>query len=504
MTGWPVPDYVRLHAAGQPQRTACVELATGRAWTYAELDDDIARCVSALRTRGLEPGDRIAVLARNSVWLLILQQALMRIGAIFVPLNWRLAPAEIEALLADCAPGLLVVDEASASLATDCLHGRSALTLEALVAAIEAATPDRASSAADADAPSIILYTSGTSGRPKGVIVTERNAFFTACNFGVLGRVTNRSVFLCDSPIFHVIGLLASFRPGLMQGATMLVSPGFDPALTFARLADAALGVTHYFCVPQMAQMLRQALGFDPARLRGLTAIFTGGAPNPPQDIRTWLAEGVTMVDGFGMTEAGTVLGMPPEPEMIAAKAGSAGLPAPTLSLRIIDEAGTELGAGQVGELQIKGPNVTPGYWRRPDETAAAFTDDGWFRTGDLARRDADGFYSLVDRRKDMFISGGENVYPAEVEQVLLEHPAIAEAAVVGVSDSNWGEVGRAFVVTRNGAVALAAELAAHCGGRLARYKIPKSFVQLDALPRTGSGKVNKQQLRNADIGEPA
>ena len=502
MTGLPVPDYVRLHAVGQPHRRACVELATGRSWTYAELDADIARCVAVMRTHGVGRGDRIAVLSRNSVWLLVLQQALMRLGAIFVPLNWRLAAAEIDLLIADCDPLLLVTDQACAQLAETCAGGSALLTLDQLAAAIESAEPDRSEPPVDSDAPSIILYTSGTSGRPKGVIVTERNAFFTASNFSVLGRVSNRSTFLCDSPKFHVIGLLTSFRPGLMQGGTMLVSPGFDPALTFARLADPALGITHYFCVPQMAKMLRRVPGFDPGRLRGLTALFTGGAPNPPQDIRTWLAEGVTMADGYGSTEAGTVLGMPPEPEVIAVKAGSAGLPAPTLALRIVDGAGTKIGDDAVGELQIYGPNVTPGYWRRPEETAAAFTADGWFRTGDLARRDGDGFFTLVDRLKDMFISGGENIYPAEIEQVLLDHPAIAEVAVIGVPDPQWGEVGHAYVVTKAEAAGLAADLAAHCSMRLARYKIPKSFVQIDALPRTGSGKVMKQQLRGVALAQ--
>jgi fatty-acyl-CoA synthase len=500
MTGLPVPDHVRLHASGQPHRRACVDLATSRAWTYAQLDADIARCVTVMRGRGVGCGDRIAVLSRNSVWLLVLQQALMRLGAIFVPLNWRLAAAEIDLLIEDCEPLLLVSDQASASIAQECRGGFALLALNELVAEIEAAEPDKSASPVDADAPSIILYTSGTSGRPKGVIITERNAFFTASNFSVLGRVTNRSVFLCDSPKFHVIGLLTSFRPGLMQGGTMLVSPGFDPAMTFARLADPSLGITHYFCVPQMARMLRKAPGFDPGRLNGLTALFTGGAPNPPQDIRMWLAEGVVMADGYGSTEAGTVLGMPPEREVIAAKAGSAGLPAPTLKLRIVDDTGMALGDEQVGELQIKGPNVTPGYWQRPEETAAAFTADGWFRTGDLARRDRDGFFTLVDRLKDMFISGGENIYPAEIEQVLLNHPAVAEVAVVGVPDAQWGEVGRVFFVGTGGA-GLAGELAALCSGQLARYKIPKSFVRLDALPRTGTGKVQKQQLR--DLAPP-
>jgi fatty-acyl-CoA synthase len=502
MTGWPVPDYVRLHAAGQPERLACVELATGRRWTYAQLDRSIARMITVLLARSIRDGDRIAVLARNSVWQLVLQQALMRLGAIFVPLNWRLAPAEIDQLLADAEPALFVVDESCAKLAGDCAVPSPLESLEALAQVSDAAAPAESDRATDADAASIILYTSGTSGRPKGVIVSERNAFFTAVNFGVLGRMNNDSTYLCDSPMFHVIGLLTSIRPALMQGATMLVSAGFDPAATFARLSDPALGVTHYFCVPQMAAMLREAPGFDASQLTNLTALFTGGAPNPPQNVRAWLAEGVTMADGFGMTEAGTVLGMPPERDVIGAKAGSAGLPAPTLSLRIVDEQGAVLGLDEVGELQIRGPNITPGYWRRPDETAKALTQDGWFRSGDLARRDAEGFYTLVDRRKDMFISGGENIYPAEVEQVLLGHPAVAEAAVIGVPDAQWGEVGRAFVVARASEADLAAALARHCSGRLAKYKIPKRFILVDALPRTGSGKVMKQKLRDAALAD--
>jgi fatty-acyl-CoA synthase len=478
MPGWAAPDFVALHAAGQPGRLACVELASGRRWTYGALHESIARCVTVLLGRGLGEGDRVAVLARNSAWQLILQQALVRIGAIFVPLNWRLAGAEIETLVDECAPALLLDDAALAALGDE----------------IDAAVPAFPARANDADAPSIILFTSGTSGRAKGVVVTERNAFFTAVNFSLLGQVDRASVFLCDTPMFHVIGLLTSLRPALMQGGTVLISPGFDPAVTSARLAHPALGVTHYFCVPQMAKMLRDAPGFDPARLAGLRAMFTGGAPNPAADILAWLADGVRMVDGYGMTEAGTVLGMPLDPDLIAAKAGAAGLAAPTLALRIVTANGADASPDMVGELQLKGPNVTPGYWNRPEETAAAFTEDGWFRTGDLGRRDADGFVTLVDRKKDMFISGGENVYPAEVENVLLRHPQVSEAAVVGMADPKWGEVGRAFVVAAGPCTEAA--LAEHCGAHLARYKIPGSFLLVDALPRTGSGKVMKQALR--------
>ena len=496
MPCWPVPDYVRLHAAGQPDRLACVDLASGRRWTYVQLDRSIACCVSVLVDRAILPGDRVAMLARNSVWQLIVQQALMRIGAILAPLNWRLSPSELDALFDDCQPALLLVDEVGGPLADACAHRCARSSLADLIAAADRAQPAAPGHLGDADQPSLLLFTSGTSGRSKGVIVTERNAFFTAANFTVLGRVDNRSVFLCDSPMFHVIGVLTSLRPVLMQGGTVYISAGFDATATYRRLADPELGITHYFCVPQMAQMLRGAEGFDPASLRHLRALFTGGAPNPPENIRLWLSEGVRMVDGFGMTEVGTVLGMPIESEIIAEKAGSAGLPAPTLSLRIVSEDGLEVPANTVGELQIAGPNVTPGYWRRPSETEAAFTRDGWFRTGDLGRRDADGFVFLVDRRKDMFISGGENVYPAEVERVLAAYPGVSDVAVIGVASAEWGEVGTAFVACRPDDAPGADELAAFCRKHLARYKVPTSFRFVEALPRTASGKVQKHLLR--------
>lgn len=493
MPAWTTPDPVALHARTQPDRVACVDLASGRRWTYAALDDAIQRAVGVLETGyGIEPGQRIAALARNSADLLILQQAAMRLGAIFVPVNWRLASAEQQVILADCDPALLMHDTVP-----EMVRPKRYMTVDvaAFAAAVAARAPAPRRPLPASDAPSIILYTSGTSGRPKGVIVTERNALATAVNFGVLGRVGNASVFLCDAPMFHVIGLITSLRPPLLQGGTVLISPGFDAGLTNRRLADPALGVTHYFCVPQMARMLHDHPDFAPANWTSLTAIFTGGAPNPAANINWWLEQGVCMVDGFGMTEAGTVLGMPVEADRIARKAGSAGLPAPTIGLRIVDEDGRDVAAGEPGEIWLSGPSITSGYWNRPEETAAAFTADGWFRTGDIARQDDEGFVTLVDRRKDMFISGGENVYPVEIEMVLLDHPDIAEAAVIGVADGRWGEVGRAFVVLKPGRVVDPVALASHCGARIARYKVPKEFLIMDVLPRTASGKIQKHIL---------
>ncbi len=491
----PASDLVAHHARSQPDRLACLDLATERRWSYAQLDIATQRAVTTLRRRyGIGPGQRVAVIARNSADLLILQQAVTRIGAIFVPINWRLAPPEQSRILADCAPRLLVRDEAMTppEWPGDC----RAVALSIVADQMRADDPAARQPCPPAEAPSIILYTSGTSGRPKGVVISERAMLTTAINFGILAQVGHSSVFLCDTPMFHVIGLVTSLRAPLLHGGSVLISAGFDPGTTNRRLADPALGVTHYFCVPQMADMLRRNEDFAPGRWTSLRALFTGGAPNPAANIRWWLERGITMVDGYGMTEAGTILGMPLDPQIIARKAGSAGLPGPLLSLRIVDPSGRDLPAGEPGELLVAGPNLMLGYWNLPGETAGALTPDGWLRTGDIGRMDEDGFVTLVDRRKDMFISGGENIFPAEVEAALLRHPDVAEVAVLGMADPEWGEVGHAYVVLEPGKALDGPALADHCSQHLARFKVPRHFHEVEALPRTASGKIQKHLLR--------
>ncbi len=491
-------DFIALHARSRPASPALVDAESRRNLTYAQLDRAIASAVTVLLGLGAAEGSRVAILSRNRFEILILHFACARVGAILVPLNWRLSPVELESILLDCAPDVLVSDGVAAA---EVPAGCTAVDLETLSMLIRDAeeAPGRHS---DPDLPSLMLYTSGTSGWPKGAMLSERNLLATALNFTVLGQVTPNSVFLADAPMFHVIGLVTNFRPALLMGGTVVVSSGFDPLTTLARLADEELLISHYFCVPQMADMLRASPAFDPKGLRSLVAIFTGGAPHPAASIRQWLDDGITIADGYGMTEAGTVLGMPLDREVIARKAGSAGLLPPTIRHRIVDEQDRPCAPGEVGELLLSGDNITGGYWNRPEETAKAFTDDGFFRTGDLVRSDQDGFFYLVDRKKDMFISGGENVYPAEVEAALREHPDIAEACVVGMPDAQWGEVGHAVLVLRPGASMDEGAIRAHCEQRLARYKLPKKILALDQLPRTGSGKVIKSELQKRLLEE--
>ena len=396
---------------------------------------------AALGARGVGAGDRVAVLAKNRVSLVVLHLACALMRAIFVPLNWRLVSTELEPILWAAEPALVLGDALLGEA------GFSGLGLDEFEAEAQVTEPLPARHYGQ-DEVSLILYTSGTSGRPKGVMLSERNLWATGQNFAVLAKVDSKSVVLCDTPMFHVIGLIGNVRPALMHGGAILVSDGFVPARTLARLGDEKLGVTHYFCVPQMAAMMRGDPSFNPHALRGLTGLFSGGAPLPAEAIRAWAKDGIPLANGYGMTEAaGTVSCMPQDLSEIGGNAGAVGLIPPGVEVRIVNEAGDDLGASVQGEILVRGENVSAGYWRRPEETRVAFTAEGWFRSGDIGSVDDNGYLFVMDRKKDMFISGGENVYPAEVEAVLAELPAIAQAAVIGVADERWGEVGRAYVI---------------------------------------------------------
>jgi fatty-acyl-CoA synthase len=496
-------DFIAHFARTTPHGLAVHDFTSGRRFTYAELDDCVDRAAHVLRQRlGKPQGERVAVLSRNSAEMLALHFACVRSGAIFVPLNWRLAPGEIGFMLADCEPALLVyepmfADRVAGQVIPALLLDDSADGFAAAARAAPRPTAPGTGVAVDADTPITILYSSGTTGRSKGVIVTQLNAFAGALNLALGTQCSARSVFLCDMPMFHTAGLFAAARVPLLVGGTVHISQKFDAPVTYERLADGALGITHYFCVTQMAMLMRQLPGFDGRRLAHLTALITGGAPNPPAHILRWIEDGVMMVNGWGMSEICSATAQPVgDLERIRLNPAAVGLPHLTVDMKLMDANGREVGTGVPGEIWVRGANVTPGYWRRPELNRTAF-QDGWFRTGDVGVRDAQGFYTIVDRIKDMFISGGENVYPAEVEAVIVELASVVDVAVVGIPDEQWGEVGCAFVVPAARTSLDAATLAAHCQSRLARFKVPKRFEIVETLPRTPSGKVQKHLLRD-------
>ncbi|MEP7240682.1 MAG: AMP-binding protein [Devosia sp.] len=487
----PAPDFTTdplASAAAHPGKVAIVDLATGARHSYAELASLAGRAAGWITAMlgGSAAGERVAYLGRNGVELLALALGAERCGAIFVPLNWRLAAPELEALITDCSPRLIVAQDEFLSL----LPAGTAIRagLDAIAQA-----PAAAARRLEADRPIILLYTSGTTGTPKGVVVTAMNAFAAALNFIAVAELAPASVTLSDLPMFHTIGLIAVARSTLMSGGTLVVTDRFAAGRTLAALADPALGVTHYFAVPVLAEALLRDAGFAPEALGRLHAMFMGGAPLAPSLIERFGSFGVPLVNGYGMSEAGTAIHVPIDRDAVWRSAGAVGLPAPHIAVRLVDD-GRDVADGEVGEIWLRGPSVTPGYWRRPEETALAFAD-GWYRTGDVARREPSGFYRIVDRLKDMYVSGGENVYPAEVEAALVAHPAIADAAVLGVPDARWGESGVAFIVPRDAPVDTE-ELRAHAVSRLAKYKVPVTFISIDAVPRSAAGKILKPALR--------
>lgn len=498
--GWLATDVVARQCSIRPGRLAVRELATGRDLTFAQLEDRLRRTDALLRS-AVSPGGRIALLARNSLHHVALFYGCARAGAVFVPLNWRLSGPELAILFEDARPELVIYEaefarEAEVALAAVpaaraiCIRPDGADPFGEMAAA----TPPRPPSPIAPLSPSMLLYTSGTTGRPKGVVVTPKSAFFAALNFTCVGELGADHAQLCEAPMFHVVGLLAIMHASLLAGAVLHLSDRFAPTATLQRLTDPSLGVTHFFCVPQMAKALLEEPGSAAFDLSGLR-LFTGGAPMPADLTLALIERGVRPANGYGMSENGTVLGVPLDPEVARRKAGSAGLPAPAIEIRLVGPDGADVADGEVGEIWLRGPSVATAYWNQPEATATAFSN-GWFRTGDAARRDADGFYFIVDRWKDMYITGGENVYPAEVEAVITAMEAVADAAVVGVPDPRWGECGCAFVVLREGARIGADAVTAWCEANLARYKRPRHVTFVDALPRTASGKLQKDILR--------
>jgi len=501
--GLETDDPLVFRAKVGPNRPAVIEVATGKHLSYRELDELVSRCAGFLAKMFPDGEDqpRIAYLGRNSIAEIVACLGCQRFGAVFVPLNWRLSAIELQQILADCRPHMLIVDQEFSGFAGEFgLVAPPMLVVEGENGFLGRLrdSPRYPGRQASRDAPCIILYTSGTTGTPKGVIITRRNAFFSAINFALVGEVTAQSVTLCDLPFFHTIGIIAIARTTLLMGGRLAISDRFLPDRTLLTLRDPALGVTHYFAVPQMASALRASPHWDASALKVLKAIFIGGAPLSPALIKAFLEDDVALVNGYGMSEAGTVLHMPLDRDMIAANPGSVGFAAPLTEVRLVAPDGTDVADGDVGEIWLHGPTVTPGYWNKPKETATAFVD-GWYRTGDLGRRNEAGLIYIPDRLKDMYITGGENVFPAEVEAVIATHPTVNDVAVIGIPDPRWGESGVAFVVPAS-SEALAEDILSHCVSRLATFKRPLCIVFIEAIPRTASGKAQKHILRQSHI----
>ncbi len=489
------PDTIALYDAQDAMRPI----------TYAEWNARATRTAALLRRLGLARGERVAVLAYNTVSFLDLWFACGKLGAIMQPLNWRLTADELATLAADASPSLFVYGpDFAGTVRTLRAAAPSVHTWIALDPAARADAADIAFDERDAcdepvppvvlgwDDPWVICYTGGTTGTPKGAVLTHGNIAWNAVNTVASWGLAATDTAILNAPLFHTGGLNVFTAPLVLMGGSSVVCKGFDADQVFDLVDSGA--VTLYFGVPTMFIALQQHPRWPTVDFSRLKLVISGGAPCPLPVFEEFWRRGVDFKTGYGLTEAGpNTFWLPPAD--VRRKPGAVGHPLMFIDLKLVDPAGRELGAGEVGELLIRGPHVCAGYWGRPAETAKAISPDGWLRTGDLAVRDDEGYYTIVGRLKDVIISGGENIYPAEVESVLAGHPAVAEVALIAAPDPKWGEVGWAVVVARPGLSLAADDLLAFAAARLARFKLPRRIILADSLPKTAAGKIDKQRL---------
>jgi long-chain acyl-CoA synthetase len=497
-----VADVTRGMAAARPDAVA---IRHGeRELTYGELDERSNRLAHALAAAGARPGSRIAHLDRSAPEVVELLAAVSKLGAVAVPLNWRLAAPELTRIVTDAAAPLMIAGPAFAGTAAE-VAGAVPQALEIIevgdeyegwLASSDAVDPGGRGEAGD---PVVQMYTSGTTGVPKGVLTTQRNLAAATLNVPAW-RFDEASVSLTPLPMFHIGGIGWTYL-GLSQGATTILVSEFDAADVLGLLESAR--VTNAVFVPTILQLLTSVPGAAERDYSALRSIAYGASPITTPVLKAALRTFQCPLFGvYGLTETtGGVVQLDPDdhdpdgPREHLLR--SAGRPRPWMELRIADPgSGRELERGTVGEVWLRGPNVMAGYANRPEETAAALTEDGWLRTGDGGYLDDEGYLFLTDRIKDMIVSGGENVYPVEVEEALSHHPAVADVAVIGVPDERWGEAVKAVVVLSPGSMPSAEDLVAFARGRLAGYKLPRSIDFAEELPRNPSGKVLKHELR--------
>ncbi|WP_433476267.1 acyl-CoA synthetase [Spirillospora sp. CA-142024] len=477
--------------------------------TYAELDEKAARLAGVLSTGGVAAGDRVAHLGLNSASFLVTMLASFRIGAIFVPVNFRLAGPELERVL-DRSGAATIVCEEGHRAAVEKVRDRTGLRRFLLVdddpqvpatggwepwsGPIAAATPVSPVVAKGFDDPAILMFTSGTTGLPKGVILTYGNTWWNSVNVDTVIDTRRGDVTLAAAPLFHIGALNSFVLRTLVRGGTVVVRRSFEPKAFLDDLVS--FRVNSLFAVPAMLAALGRVPGVFDADLGDLRSVVVAGAPVPPSLIERYAAHGILLQQAWGLTETAPFATHLPA-ERTLDKLGSAGIPMPHTQVRVIDpETGRPVPPGVSGEIVVRGPNVTPGYWEDPEATAAAFDDAGWFHSGDIGRLDDDGHLYIVDRLKDMIISGGENVYPAEVERALASMRELADVAVVGTADEEWGETVVAVVSLAGDTPVTLDDVRDHAAERLARYKLPRRLKIVESVPRNASGKLDKAVIR--------
>jgi len=498
-------DVLGERARLTPGRTALVTIPGGRRLTYRELDQRAIRCAQVWGSLGIGRGERVGILSHNRVEYVEAFFAAGKTGTVLVPLSTRLTARELAVIAADCAMRALMYAGSCAQTAEE-LRGagiehwialdergrRGDLDYAARAAAQEpsAFRPGRC----DPEDIYCLLYTSGTTGAPKGVMLPHRMIAFNGYNTAACWGLREDDVAPVFTPMYHAGGLSVFLVPIFTAGGTIVLHETFDAGEVWR--AITAEHATVVFGVPTIFKMLMDAPEFATTDVGSIRWCISGGAPLPAYIAERYRQRGIVFKQGYGLTEAGVNCFAMTEDDA-ARKAGAIGKPMMYTEARLVDGHGNDVPAGETGELLLRGPHVCKGYWNNPQATAAALDANAWFHTGDLARSDDEGYFYIAGRLKDMIISGGVNIYPAEIERELVLHPAIEDAAIVGVPDEKWGEVGVAFLVLRPGHDLTAGDVLAYLAPRLAKLKLPKDIVFLDALPRTPYGKLLKSELRD-------
>jgi fatty-acyl-CoA synthase len=497
-----IKDWVDQNAQRRPDAVALAAVESGVEVTWAELERRVGQVARMLYERGIGRGDRIALLAENDPRIFETQFACMRIGAILVPLSWRLTRPELRQQLDDASARLLVHDTDHAATAADL--GGDIPRLEWGEWGVPDSGYERAVAAAgqpvpggelDPDAVTHVLYTSGTTGLPKGVLCTNRTLVTQAQNLAhTSGFARAGGHHLNIVPLFHAGGLNVFSNPMLFWGGRVTTVRRFDAEQTLRLLCDPELGVTHLCGVLQMYERITALPAFATATFPTLsTALFGGWGPSAAGIYAAWGERGIWVQLSYGASELGPNVSILSRPDPDAARRGTSGTVLPHTAVRLVDGDGTDVPQGETGEIWVRGPGVTPGYWRQPPDE---FFTGEWFHTGDAAYLDETGQLYIVGRMKEMYRTGGENVYPAEVEAVLAQVPGVAEVAVLGVPDARWGETGLAAVVAEPGATVTLEDLRAFADGRLARFKLPTALIVLDELPRSATEKISRPRIR--------
>ncbi len=495
--------WIERHAAFAPRRVA-IRFA-GEDITYGDLDRRVRQARGRLAALGVRAGDRVAFLGFNHPEMLALLFACARLGAMLLPLNWRLAAPEHARILADCIPRAVLVEEAFLSHAEPLRDANADARWLALDEApgwrgwtsLAGSSPEPSVST-ESDAAALLCYTSGSTGLPKGAVLTQSALLWNAVNSAHMHDLTSADRVLTTLPMFHVGGLNIQTLPALHAGASVSLHAKFDPAEAIEAIERERISLAVF--VPAQLTALMEHPRWTSADLASLRVITTGSTIVSEDFVRRVHARGVPVIQIYGSTETcpiATYL----RAEDAERKAGSAGLPALHCEVRVVDAAGTILPNGADGEIIVRGPNVMREYWNAPQATREALRE-GWYHSGDIGRFDEEGYLHVVSRKNDLIISGGENVYPAEIENILLECPSIAESCVIGQLDERWGQIVAAAVVLKPGAAMREADVLALFEGRLARYKHPRRVVFIESLPRNALGKVKREDLRAA-LGQP-